>query len=174
MLQILKRVKAPILLAVPAVGYCGRRNWKPRRGPLWKPRAIKGSLFLSLIYIYIYSLSWQALPTVHACRASSLLMSAFPVHSTSFSHKSLQWKNKDCKISRTVKRLWAVELVIVVFRPYSITETFDWALETNDLTFALTSRLTGRSKTSSIYPSITWETGLKSGTFKIKHPFQIL
>ena len=44
---------------------------------------------------------------------SSLLISAFAVHSTSFSSKPL--RNKDCKMSGTVKRLWLV-IRGIVFR----------------------------------------------------------
>ena len=69
----------------------------------------------------LISLAWHALPTA---RASSLLISAFLVHSTSFSPKPLQTMTAKCRGS--VKRLWLDELSFALK-----TETVDWALKTN-------------------------------------------
>ena len=70
------------------------------------------------VYVILIDFTQHALRTA---RASSLQISAFSVHSTSFSPKPLQIKTE---ISATVKKLWLV-IRIIVFRP-DITKLVTW------------------------------------------------
>ena len=58
---------------------------------------------------------------------SSILMSTFPVHCTSFFSKTSP--NKDCEVSWTVKRLTQLRWDELCFALIIITKTFDWTLK---------------------------------------------